>query len=157
MQIQNSVWVGESIRAFNFDTNSWETVNISVQDLSDLHFNIRMGCMVLQNNLRSMDYNILAAIQCYNMGSGSMKKILNAYGSTTNKTREQILNNHDDIGWMDYRDIVVNGKKIEGDPIYIENVLSYYGVVCDFSVKKPDGTIVNLVVDNNIQAKKYIN
>lgn len=155
MQIQNSVWVGKSIKAYNFNTNSWETVNIGSNDLSDLSFNIKMGCMVLQNNLRDMDYNPLAAIQCYNMGCGSMGIILNSYASDVNKTKEEILSNVSDTGWLNYRDIIVNGEKIAGDPVYIENVLSYYGDVCDLEFSKPDGTKIEITINNNEIKKVY--
>ena len=45
-----------------------------------------------------------------------MYDILDAYAADTGQTREDVLNNPEDTGWLNYRTM----KK--GDPEYIENV-----------------------------------
>ena len=43
-----------------------------------------------------MDNNIVAAVQCYNMGYGSMMKILRTYSAITGKSIEDILQDEND-------------------------------------------------------------
>jgi len=79
MQIQNAIWENENITAYNFETNSYETLKITKDNIGQLHANIQIGCMYLQNCMKYMNYNIVAAVQCYNMGKGNMDSILKAY------------------------------------------------------------------------------
>lgn len=143
MQIQNSVWIGNTVTAYNFDTNSEETVSIDFSKIANVDTNIKIGCMVFQNMLKRMDYNILAAIQSYNMGNGNVNKILTDYSVRTNRSKQDILNDKTDCGWLNHRDLI----KV-GDQNYVENVLSWIGPDVDIHVTKPDGTVVNLNVNN---------
>ena len=121
MQIQNSVWENGNLSAYNYETCSMEHIIVDVNKLSDLDYNIKIGCMILQNNLEYMNYNVFAATQSYNMGYGNMKKILNQYSIDTGKTIDEILNSND-LGWLDYRNIIN-----VGDQFYLEHVLSWIG------------------------------
>lgn len=150
MQIQNSVWVGHTITAHNFNTNKDDSFKITASMLSDLNTNIMIGCMVLQNNLKSMNYNQLAAIQCYNMGYGSMQKILDCYSKATGRSKSSILNDAEDTGWLEYRSLI---KK--GDPKYLEHVLSWYGSNCNITSISDTGTKFCVNVSNNVQKKVY--
>lgn len=122
MQIQNSVWIGEHLKVFNYDLDDQEEITVTSDMLSDLNYNIKLGCMIFSDTMRLMKNNVLAAIQCYNMGYGSMMKILSEYGYEVNKSTTEILNNPKDIGWLGYRDIVGIG-----DSHYLEKILSYIG------------------------------
>lgn len=150
MQIQNSVWVGQTISAYNFSTNKVDSFKVTSSMLSDLNTNIMLGCMVLQNNLKSMNYNQLAAIQCYNMGYGNMQKILNCYSKATGRDKNSILNDTEDIGWLDYRSLI----KV-GDQKYLEHVLSWYGPDCNITSISDTGAKFCVNVSNNIQKKVY--
>ena len=159
MQIEKSVWEsGGFLSAYNFNTESWETIEVSednyeqfIDDLKDLDYNVKIGCMIFQESLRNSDYNILAALQTYNMGYGNMHyTILPAYCSDVNKNEEEVLSNQYDTGWLEYRNLVE-----DGDNNYIENVLSYYGDNCDIEVIRPDGTKVSVNVDNSKLNKVY--
>lgn len=149
MQIQNSAFVGKNLTAYNFESNSNETVSITEDNIKDLDFNIKLGCMILQNALRYMDYNILAGLQCYNMGNGNMNKVLKPYSYSTDKSVDEILADQKDIGWLDYR----NNSKA-GDPIYIENVLRWMNPKSIIEIKKKDGSIVKLSIGNEEIEKK---
>lgn len=143
MQIQNSVWVNEEISAYNFETDSIDKFVIEEKMLKDVDKNVQIGCMILQNTMKYMDYNIIAAVQCYNMGYGNMKAILDTYASDNGMTRKEVLNNHEDMGWLSYRDMIK-----EGDNKYVENVFSWLGESNDIKVSDTNNNVVNLKVSN---------
>jgi len=149
MQIQNSVWVGQFVQAYNFKTQKREKFLITSDNIKNLENNIKIGCMILQNAFEYMNYNPLAAVQCYNMGCGNMNKILTQYAKDENKTVEQVLNNIGDNGWLEYRNIVT-----QGDQEYIEHVLSWMGEDVNIKNVKQDGTLVQMRVNNNFKSKK---
>lgn len=149
MQIQNNVWVGNSVSAYNFETGQVEVLKVTNNNIGDLECNIKMGCMILQNAMEYMDYNILAGIQCYNMGCGNVNDILNTYSRYTGKSREEILSNPMDTGWMDFRKI-----KTVGEPKYVEKVLSWMGEDNTIKNIKRDGTLVSINVGNQTEYKK---
>lgn len=150
MQIQNSVWVGEKLKAYNYETKSYETITVNEKDLSDVFYNIKVGCMYFQNCMDYMDNNIIAAIQCYNYGYGNMKKVLNEYSSQTGKTRKEILNDISDCGWLDCRYVV--STKI-GDSGYVEHVLRWIGPNIEVDSLKIDGNLINLNISSENQTK----
>lgn len=121
MQIQVSVWTHETINAYNYETEKTDEIYISLDDLREVDFNIKVGCAIFQNYLKLMDGNYLAAIQCYNMGDGAMRSILNEYSYSTGRSVDEILKDTGDLGWMEYR-----SGGYAGDPNYIENVMRYY-------------------------------
>lgn len=148
MQIQNGAWVGGKLTAFNYNTNETETIIVNEEMLSDINYNIKVGCMIFQNNIREMKNNMLAAIQCYNLGSNNMRKILNAYSKDTGRPVDTILNDINDNGWLEYRNILGIG-----DPEYIENVLSWVGDKVTINNVQSNGNIVNLSISNENQTK----
>lgn len=150
MQIQYNVWVGERISAYNFETGKRETFIVDDEKLADIDYNIKVGCMYLQNCMEYMDYNTVAAVQCYNMGAGSMNKILKAYSADCGKSVNEILSDPTDIGWLEYRNIIDMG-----DPDYIENVFSYLGENSNVGSIKKDGSIINLNINNETSKKIY--
>ena len=120
MQIQNSVWRGQKLTAYNYETKTNETITVDEGRLSDVYYNIKVGCMIFQTALKYMDYNVVAAVQCYNMGSGNMNKILITYATKTGKTKSQILSDKTDTGWLKYRSLIN-----QGDNEYVEHVFSW--------------------------------
>lgn len=125
MQIQNGVWEDKQIQAYNYETNQVDSFTIRKEMLSDVYKNIQIGCMYFQNCMQSMNNNTLAAIQCYNMGPGSMGKILDAYAKDNGTTKEAVLNNPTDLGWLAYRGVVSKDGREYGDKEYVEHVLSW--------------------------------
>ena len=150
MQIQNAVWVGENITAYNYDLGKYETILVKEESLSDVFYNIKIGCMYFQNCMDYMNNNVLAAIQCYNYGYGNMQTVLNNYSFDSGKTKKAILEDISDCGWMDYRTAI---SKNEGDSIYIEHVLSWLGSKVNISNEKLKSMPVNLTITNSNFAK----
>lgn len=141
MQIQNSAWIGEKLTAYNFETKKTETFIVTLDKIKDVEYNIKYGCMILQTVFNYMDYNPIAALQCYNMGYGNMMKILNAYSKDSNKTVKEILENHKDTKWLNYRNLI----KV-GDQEYVEHVLSWIGNEVEFKNLNQDGSIITTSV-----------
>ncbi len=149
MQIQNAVWDGQTIYAYNFKTESKEKMNITKEKIKDLHTNIQIGCMYLQNCMQYMNYNTIAAIQCYNMGYGNMMKILTTYSKDCGKSIDDILKDEYDIGWLDYRDIIN-----EGDKSYVEHVFSWMGTDIKLTNLKSDSSLITSNINNKINLKQ---
>lgn len=120
MQIQNEVWENKPIQAYNYKKGQMDSFIVEKEMLSDVYKNIQIGCMYFQNCMQSMNNNTLAALQCYNMGPGNMDKILSAYARDKKTTKEAVLNNPNDYGWLSYRSVVS-----KGDREYVEHVLSW--------------------------------
>ena len=122
MQIENNVWIGETIRVFNYDIDDFESIKVTEDLISSLDGNIKVGCMIFSIALSQMKNNVIAAIQCYNMGYGNMVyKILREYSYDCGKSVFEVLEDPTDIGWLDYRNVVKN----QGDKYYLERILSY--------------------------------
>ena len=119
MQVQASVWDGKDLEVYNYETNSKEKIHITLDNLRDVSFNIRVGCAIFQEYLNQMQGNYPLAIQTYNMGPGSVNKILNAYCLSSGKTKDEVIKS-DDLGWLEYRN-----SSYPGDPSYLEHVLRY--------------------------------
>lgn len=119
MQVQASVWDGKDLEVYNYDTNSKEKIHITLDNLRDVSFNIKVGCAIFQNYLKKMKDNYPLAIQSYNMGPSSVNKILNAYCLSCGKTYDEVINS-DDLGWLSFRN-----SSYPGDSFYLEHVLRY--------------------------------
>lgn len=114
MQIEWEAWVGEKISAYNYKTRKFDTVKITKDNLCDLDSHIKIATMILQSNINATyefgyklkkipETDILAySLQRYNMGAGTMIKLLNMGGNWKNN--------------RDYFD--------SGDPEYFENVMN---------------------------------
>lgn len=149
MQIQNSVWVNQEVSAYNFESGKQDRFIVTEDMLGNVESNIKIGCMILQNAMQYMDYNILAGIQCYNMGYGNMSKILNAYANEKGISRDEVLNNKTDTGWLEYRDMIN-----VGDQKYLEHVLSWVGPNVNVSVNSKNGETSVLSCTNSFDVVK---
>lgn len=156
MQIQVSVWANNNITAYNFETNQKETVKVNPEQLKDLDYNVKIGCMIYANYLRNFSYNPIVALQAYNMGIGTLDTIISNYAEDIGLTRKEVLAG-DDLGWMDYRDNIRYG-----DSNYIENVLSWASPNSIFEFTKtpseefPDGEKVIIEVKNGVYTKSVL-
>ena len=149
MQIQNGVWDGATLSAYNFDTASWDTVVVDTSSLGNLDYNVRIGSMIYQTYLRDMDYNSIAAIQAYNQGNGAVAGIISSYASDAGKTSSEVLDDPTDLGWLEYTNYVPFG-----DPNYVLNVLSWYrgdGVISCFDT---DGNIHSVSLNGELVKSK---
>ena len=143
MQIQNGIWLDNEITAYNFNTNSYETVKVTKPKIENVDSNIKIGCMILQDMIHDKDYNILAGVLSYNMGGTNVNKIIKKHSETSGLSREDILSNQNNCDWLNHRGIIT-----VGDKDYVQHVLSYLGNDIDTYVLKPDGERVELSVKN---------
>ena len=134
MQIEKSVWVGNDISAFNYQTNKVETVHITDEKLKNLDFNIKVACMIFQNYLKKAYYNIPAAIQMYNYGPGNIKTAINNFYG--NKVSSDKVLKSKDYDWLQGRENVR-----AGDKQYLEHILSYIEDTNDLTFRKGNETV----------------
>ena len=118
MQIGFNVWQGEPFRVYDFENgkyvdilltadpvlyNSDKYLTINRKDLENPKTNISIGCAMIQNSMKSMNYDIPAGIQCYNYGPTSMNNIVFAEAYTNSyRTKESLLNDQYDFSFMNY-------------------------------------------------------
>ena len=149
MQIQNAVWLGDEISAHNFETGKKDKFTVTEDMIKNLETNIQLGCMYFQNCLDYMNYNIPAAIQCYNMGYGNMDKILCAYAEEQGITKTAVLTDATDTGWMNHRYLSAGG-----DDLYFEHVSSWLNDNSISVLNRKDG---NNEISINITNNSYHN
>lgn len=120
MQMQYQVWVNQDVKAYNFDTNSWESFHVTDSNIRELDTNIKIACMYFQNCLVSMDYNVPAALCAYNWGMTSTKNKLSEFSQDRGLSLNEVLEAND-TSW-------INLFNVNGDAslAYPKMVLSYY-------------------------------
>lgn len=120
MQMQYQVWVNQDVKAYNFDTNSWESFHVTDSNIRELDTNIKIACMYFQNCLVNMDYNVPAALCAYNWGMTSTKNKLNEFSKDRGLSLNEVLEAND-TSW-------INLFNVNGDTslAYPKMVLSYY-------------------------------
>lgn len=162
MQIEMPGKVMTSATAFNFDTKSMDTMQITgIDSVRTVDDNIRAGAMIYASRVADYKYNVLLSIQAYNYGPGGAGAMLGLYSKETGKSKDQIIADVGDTGWMKWRNEVHEhpGNYFSwsggtyGDPQYVEHVLQYYKSLEGNSmpyVVKPDGTKVE--ADGKLQA-----
>ena len=161
MQIGFNVWQGEPFRVYDFENekyvdilltedpilyNSDKYLTINRKDLENPKTNISIGCAMIQNSLKSMNYNIPAGIQCYNYGPTSMNsKVFPSTFENTYQSRESILNDQFNMSFMNYTDAYD-----KGDNDYFYNVSRFLNPnETTIKVKEitPSSTIDNHIFD----------
>ena len=133
-QVQLDVWNNQDVKAYNFETNSWDTYNIKEENIKNLEENIKAGVMILQDSLRQVSYIVFQGVQNYNYGLGNLNVAFRNSGLNSEQLNEQ--NNKD---WLQYRDLIKGG-----DPQYIEHVFQYIPSDTTLHFKTPDGQEINL-------------
>lgn len=133
-QINTNVWNNADIRAYNFETNSYETYHIEEKNLKNVDTNIKVGMMILQNSMNNFGYIITQGLQGYNYGFPYTNECLKVSGLNSEE-----LNDQNNNTWFQYRDMI-NG----GDPEYVENVFRYIEDGTILTFKRPNGTIVQV-------------
>lgn len=135
MQIEWEQWVGKPIRAYNFRDSKYETflltnnpteeekakyTCITQEDLKNPKTNMSIGCVLLRKSAEYMNYHIMAALQCYNLGFGNMDKIFAKIQDETGQTKEEILSDQTNLSFYEYTSILG-----QGDPNYLSNVFQF--------------------------------
>lgn len=130
------VWYENDINAFNYKTNSLETLKINGAMLVNPEYAIKVGCMILANEYKNIcnkyptlneSEKIVATIMAYNKGSGAISKIISQYG---NNFKEHI------------------NETNNGDNLYYQHVLSYLDDGQQINFKNYDGSITSATIDN---------
>lgn len=170
MQIDFEVWKEKEIKVYNFKDNRYDhfvlTNNpeeyagqrvtcITEEDLKNPITNISIGCVLLRKSAEYMDYHVLAAIQCYNLGKGNMDAVLAKTMEETGQTREEILSDQENISFYQFTNVIK-----EGDPKYLSNIfafLSDYGEVITFKHFGENNEIVEerISIFSNQQTNGY--
>ena len=133
-QVQLDVWNNQDVKAYNFETNNWDTYHIKEENIKNLEENIKAGVMILQDSLRQVSYIVFQGVQNYNYGLGNLNVAFRNSGLNSEQLNEQ--NNKD---WLQYRDLIKGG-----DPQYIEHVFQYIPSDTTLHFKTPDGQEINL-------------
>lgn len=149
-QIEFHQWNDMPIDVHNFITNADEKIvltnnpnkyngmtTVSEEELLNPKTNISVSTIILRYNLQRNNFNVPITIQEYNYGCGNMNKVLTVAANNSGTTKEDIINNPENLDFMDYRTIINGGNKAHGDDEYIEHVLQY--VDGDVLIKMPEG------------------
>lgn len=135
MQLEVGVWENSELTAYNYETQEFDTYTLDIQSMSELDNNIKYSCMIFQNCLGYMNYNIPASIQCYNFGITNMKNILNEY-KYCEGISDDPLNDKLGTDWLAYRN-----RCNQGDSQYVEHVLSWIGQENNFTFQSKNGPV----------------
>lgn len=117
MQIVKST--GErGITAMNYETGQKESFHLNNVGEFTAENSIHFAAMYMQYLGNQFSWNVGLAIQAYNGGGGTASKAVNSYASASGKSRDEILKNQGDTGWISYIGL--------GDKEYLAHVLQYY-------------------------------
>ena len=148
-QMEKGVWVGHTVNYINPYTGQTETITIQTSDLQDLKKNISLAFRYFKDEcLVNANGNVFVAIQYYNYGYGNLNKVLDEYARVKGCSRQEVINNQDDLGWMNYLHIIN-----EGDLDYIPHLMRYIDIeqfIADFGItneqiEQIDGIDVEIV------------
>ncbi len=154
MQVQKSVWIDSTISAYVPSENKYDKIEITMENLNDIEKNIQIGCAIYQSELYAANYNIAFATQAYNFGRGNMSKIIDLYSKDTGKTYENVINDHTNNDWLEYRKYLLNSSGNEiGDHKYLEHVFSYLDSdnnIVNFTKKNGDNISIKIENPNRV-------
>ena len=146
MQVEKDVHIGTELTAYNFDTDSMETIEVTAENLQDLDTNIKIGCMILRNCIEQNDYNIPLSLQTYNFGPGNMAEALSVCSANEAISEDKMISDPTSTKWLDYREFLNTG-----DPLYVEHVFSFLPDNTELTVLKRDKTPVSITLKNDQQ------
>lgn len=138
-------WIGNTVNAYNFTTNQWDSVTITQENASDVFSNIKLGAMIFQECLRRNNYDVAKAVTEYNYGSTNLQIVLNKYKEAENPNYN---NDPSDLNWLKYRSVISGG-----DPNYLENVFKYIENDSIITFYTPDGECINIKYENQNMVK----
>lgn len=146
MQIEKSVWNNKSITVYNYETKEDETLNINLDTMINLETNIKLGCMIMRQQMDYMRNNPVAALWSYNYGYGNMNVVLNAYAKEKGVSINSVLDNYYDFSYITnkyYANLVSYG-----DSYYVEHVLSYMGDNPTLVMNIRDDAVIEMNINN---------
>lgn len=157
MQIQFDSWHDQVLTEYDFVNGRYQSIvltdtpekyagqNITVitrEDLNNKVTNISVACVILRYCLEQMDFNVLAAIQAYNLGCPNMDKVMNETSRNVGVSVDDLLSDQTNTEFTNYTHIVDCG-----DPNYVTNVFRYLtdGEIT-IQILNEDGSVSSLVI-----------
>lgn len=138
VQLSRPIWLEQTITAYNFDTKSYDTILIDDSYFKNPEKNILAGVMILQQDISYFKGNILMGLQSYNYGITATMKCVKEYAEAKDLQVEDVINDHYNIGWIDYVEEYKDGEY--ADNKYIYNVLE--------NISYPQYSLYSLNEDN---------
>lgn len=169
---------GRVVKAWNYETESEDSLSITMENAVDFELNSKAAAMYLQKRIDLYNGNPYLALQSYNYGQGMMRVIIHDYAKQMGITEEEVKNNINDLGWLAIvKDVHQNPNKYYyrvmldleetdpiviaeaqakyvwkhatyGNPYYLADVLSYY-VGLQSQNRNLDGTSTIIDFSNN--------
>ena len=136
-------WIGEKVRAYNILSGEYDEIIIDEDNVRDISNNIQVGCMILQNELVSANYNVAIAVTAYNYGSVNMNTVLRVCSTNTGIPMSELKQLANTSCWLDYRDCISGG-----DSTYLEDVFKYVEPNTILSFTKSNGEEVRIAYMN---------
>lgn len=151
MQIEY-VHFGETLSAYNFETKTQDSITVTKDAVSNLETNIKIGAIILRNELNRFNCNIPLAVAAYNLGAGNINTVLKNTSNRTGVSIDSMKNNPNGNVWTAGPERQALGV---GDPKYPDHVFSYLGTK-QITVLNKDGNpiTVNLINDNNLEMQR---
>ena len=151
MQIEY-VHFGETLSAYNYETNTTDSITVTKDGVCDLETNIKIGSIILSNELKRFNYNIPLAVAAYNLGSGNINTVLRNTSNRTGVSIDSMKNNPNGNVWTEGPERRNLGV---GDPKYPDHVFSYLGT-SQITVLNANGNpvTVNLINDNALEIQR---
>lgn len=150
MQISYSSWINHSFEAYDFIEEKNKKVVLTSDVLNTAEGNIRAACMILRHSIKGQNNNIMAGVQCYNLGDGNMETVINAASRGENMTKDELLANQDDLLFVPYTKYANCGDKHYVD--HISNFLNQTDSVFYLDVDE-NGNIVEYNYNLNKNGK----
>lgn len=142
---------GDTAKAYNYQTNTEDYVEINYDNVANLETNMQLGAMKLQNKLNKYgDLNI--AIQSYNYGEAMMDHLINLSG-LEKPTYQQMLPLINDVHNNPSKYINNWEYSTYGDNLYPQHVLRY--LPGNITYYNSDENIVLQNVDKNEEIGIY--
>ena len=134
MQINYSDWKGYVFNYYDFEcdeykkfvlTDNKDAYEDDVECVSYDEFligenNIKAGCLILRESIKYTNNNIMAGVQCYNLGTGNMNSVLRHTSADLNISKDELLADQDNLAFTNYTKYASGGDKH-----YINNVSRY--------------------------------
>lgn len=148
MQIHYDDLKNTYVYAYNYQLGTREKLLVDDDKAKEYENNVKIGCMLFQNCLEYMNYNVIAALCAYNWGYADTDKVLNEYAASVGLTREQVLDGTS-TKWVD----LYEGNR-GNDMAFPRMVLSYLDLSKPFNnvrmAQNGETEIVRTTVHNSL-------
>ena len=142
---------GDVAKAYDYETNTYDYLDINYENAANLEKNIQLGAMLFQKKLDKYG-DLYIAIQSYNYGESMMDHLINLSG-LEKPTYEQLLPRINDVHNNPSKYINNWEYSTYGDNLYPQNVLRYLpGNITYYNI---DENIVLQNVDKNEKIGTY--